>query len=90
MAKAKKGRGVVAIAKKATGGRPRLPAAEKKKQFGVKLSPEEILLVKRAAILDADKPYTWGRRMLIIAARQRLLAAGIIVEIEEKSKPPRK
>jgi hypothetical protein len=38
----------------------------------LRLTEAERSLVDRAADLDHDKPYNWGRRMLVIVAEHRI------------------
>lgn len=59
-------------------GRSPIPASAKKSEkYPLNLSKEDIRVIEAAASLDEDKPYAWARRMLLIAARQRLQAAGL-------------
>jgi hypothetical protein len=59
-------------------GRTPLPKSQRRlRPFGLHLTLEEEEAVKTAAALDEDKPYNWGRRMMVLAARRRIRAEGI-------------
>ncbi len=50
-----------------------LPADQKRtKGMPIKFRPPERTLVDRAAEMDHDKPYNWGRRVLVTVAEHRL------------------
>jgi len=69
-------------------GRKPLPKAELKSvPFGLKISGLDERIVYWASSLAQDKPYNWARRMVVLAARNAIIAAGFD---PEKAPPVKK